>query len=241
MATLPAAPRRLDLNVQWLMSTPTEDRSDRIEAEWRHERPDLDPSSIGVVTRVWELAKILGDRRRKLLAEQDVDPALMDLLGLAAPQWGTALDDHARAHRAGHGVRGRDLARLARAEAAAGYAAPGPSRQVSASKSRNDSMSARCARSKDRSQEPCRRSPSGARPTVASAASPVASSSPTAATTTPVVWRIPDLLVRPRQVGPRQAVGTRGSPPSFDGPRTRPFDHRRSVGGCLPLGRRMAG
>ncbi len=64
------------------MPKPTEDRSERIETEWRRERPDLDPSSIGVVTRVWELAKIFGDRRRRLLAEQDVDSALMDLLGL---------------------------------------------------------------------------------------------------------------------------------------------------------------
>ena len=65
------------------MSAPTDgDRSDRIEAEWRRERPDLDPSSIGVVTRVWELGKIFGDRRRRLLAEQGIDPALMDLLGL---------------------------------------------------------------------------------------------------------------------------------------------------------------
>ncbi len=63
------------------MAKPTEDRSERIESEWRRERPDLDPSSIGVVTRVWELAKTFGDRRRRLLAEQHVDSALMDLLG----------------------------------------------------------------------------------------------------------------------------------------------------------------
>ncbi|HWM73453.1 MAG TPA: MarR family transcriptional regulator, partial [Nocardioides sp.] len=64
------------------MSKSAQDRSDGIEAEWRRARPDLDPSSIGVVTRVWELAKVFGDRRRRLLAEQDLDPALMDLLGL---------------------------------------------------------------------------------------------------------------------------------------------------------------
>ncbi len=113
------------------MSEPTEDRSDRIEAEWRHERPDLDPSSIGVVTRVWELAKILGDRRRQLLTEQDVDPALMDLLGLL------------RRSGAPHAMSTRELTeramvsagaisqRLARAEARGWVRrAPGPARQV---------------------------------------------------------------------------------------------------------------
>ena len=62
-----------------------------------------------------------------------------------------------------------------------------PSRQVSASKSRNDSMSVRWARSNARSQKPGRRSPSAARPTLASAASPVVSNSPAAATATHVV------------------------------------------------------
>lgn len=62
------------------MSAP-QDRAGAIEAAWRRERPDLDPSSIGVVTRVWHLAKLFGEQRRRLLAEHDVDPALLDLLG----------------------------------------------------------------------------------------------------------------------------------------------------------------
>ena len=110
-------------------------RRDRIEAEWRHERPDLDPSSIGVVTRVWELAKILGDRRRKLLVEQDVDPALMDLLGLL------------RRNGAPHALSTRELTERAMVSAgairsgwpgprlAAGYAAPPDPRARSSSTS----------------------------------------------------------------------------------------------------------
>lgn len=62
------------------MSQP-HDTADRIEQAWRRERPDLDPSSIGVVTRIWHLAKELGDRRRRLLAERGIDAAQMDLLG----------------------------------------------------------------------------------------------------------------------------------------------------------------
>lgn len=57
------------------------DRAGWIEAAWRRERPDLDPSSIAVITRIWHLAKVFADERRQLLATLDVDPALLDLLG----------------------------------------------------------------------------------------------------------------------------------------------------------------
>ena len=50
-------------------------------AAWERERPDLDPSSIGVVTRIWHLAKVFGLERRRLLATVGVEPSLMDLLG----------------------------------------------------------------------------------------------------------------------------------------------------------------
>src|SRR5689334_14987242 len=62
------------------MSTET-DRAGWIEAAWRRERPDLDPSSIAVITRIWHLAKVFADERRRLLAALDLDPALLDLLG----------------------------------------------------------------------------------------------------------------------------------------------------------------
>ncbi|KUL30029.1 MarR family winged helix-turn-helix transcriptional regulator [Actinoplanes awajinensis] len=62
------------------MSTET-DRAGWIEAAWRRERPDLDPSSIAVITRIWHLAKVFADERRRLLAALDIDPALLDLLG----------------------------------------------------------------------------------------------------------------------------------------------------------------
>jgi DNA-binding MarR family transcriptional regulator len=57
------------------------DRAAWIEDAWRRERPDLDPSSIAVITRIWHLAKVFGDERRRLLATLKVDPALLDLLG----------------------------------------------------------------------------------------------------------------------------------------------------------------
>ena len=58
-----------------------EDRADQIMAAWKRVRPDLDPSSVAIVTRVWHLARVLGAERRRLLAAHGVDPALMDLLG----------------------------------------------------------------------------------------------------------------------------------------------------------------
>lgn len=57
------------------------DRVRHIEAQWRAERPDLDPSSIAVVTRIWQLAKVFGEGRRALLRRHGIEPALMDLLG----------------------------------------------------------------------------------------------------------------------------------------------------------------
>ncbi len=38
--------------------------------------------SIGVVTRIWQLAKHFGDDRRRVLAEAGVDPATLDLLSV---------------------------------------------------------------------------------------------------------------------------------------------------------------
>lgn len=57
------------------------DRAAAIAEAWRRERPDLDGASILVVTRVWHLAKVFSDNRRRLLAELGIDAALMDLLG----------------------------------------------------------------------------------------------------------------------------------------------------------------
>ncbi|WP_029088615.1 MarR family winged helix-turn-helix transcriptional regulator [Brevibacterium album] len=58
-----------------------QDRTDEIIAAWRRVRPDLDASSVAIVTRLWQLAHIFGLERRQLLAAKGIDPALMDLLG----------------------------------------------------------------------------------------------------------------------------------------------------------------
>ncbi|MFF5982472.1 MarR family winged helix-turn-helix transcriptional regulator [Streptomyces olindensis] len=58
------------------------DAADAIAAAWSRERPRTPVASIGVVTRIWQLAKHFGDDRRRVLAEAGVDPATLDLLSV---------------------------------------------------------------------------------------------------------------------------------------------------------------
>ncbi|MBQ1120529.1 MarR family winged helix-turn-helix transcriptional regulator [Streptomyces sp. B15] len=53
-----------------------------IAAAWERERPGTPVSSIGIVTPLWRLAKLLGDDRRRVLARAGVDPATLDLLSV---------------------------------------------------------------------------------------------------------------------------------------------------------------
>ncbi|KNB50254.1 MarR family winged helix-turn-helix transcriptional regulator [Streptomyces caatingaensis] len=59
---------------------PAQDPVDAIADAWHRERPPTPVSSIGIVTRLWQLAKLFGDDRRHLLAEAGVDSATLDLL-----------------------------------------------------------------------------------------------------------------------------------------------------------------
>ncbi|MGP3991417.1 MarR family winged helix-turn-helix transcriptional regulator [Streptomyces sp. 3N207] len=53
-----------------------------IAAAWQRERPGTPVSSIGIVTPLWRLAKLLGDDRRRVLARAGVDTATLDLLSV---------------------------------------------------------------------------------------------------------------------------------------------------------------
>ncbi|GAU68327.1 putative MarR family transcriptional regulator [Streptomyces sp. NBRC 110611] len=55
---------------------------EEIAAAWERERPGTPVSSIGIVTPIWQLAKLLGDERRRVLAHAGVDPATLDLLSV---------------------------------------------------------------------------------------------------------------------------------------------------------------
>ncbi|MGB3480594.1 MAG: MarR family transcriptional regulator [Mycobacterium sp.] len=60
-------------------ATPS-DPVDAIAAAWKRELPDLPVDSIGIVTRVWHIAKLLGDDRARLLRDRRADMATLDLL-----------------------------------------------------------------------------------------------------------------------------------------------------------------
>ncbi len=56
------------------------DRAAYIAAAWARERPDLPVASIGILTRIWQVAKLASDDRRRTLAALGMDAATLDLL-----------------------------------------------------------------------------------------------------------------------------------------------------------------
>jgi DNA-binding MarR family transcriptional regulator len=57
-----------------------EDSVDAIALAWLRERPQTPVESIGIVTRLWHAAKLLGDDRTRLLRQAGADTATLDLL-----------------------------------------------------------------------------------------------------------------------------------------------------------------
>ncbi|PXX58178.1 DNA-binding MarR family transcriptional regulator [Nocardia tenerifensis] len=58
------------------------DPVDAIALAWHRERPGTPVDGIGVVTRIWQLAKAFGDDRRRVLAAAGADTATLDLLSI---------------------------------------------------------------------------------------------------------------------------------------------------------------
>lgn len=58
------------------------DEVDEAERDWRCERPDLDVTSIGVVTRIERIGHHLEGKRKRLLAELATDRGAMDVLAM---------------------------------------------------------------------------------------------------------------------------------------------------------------
>jgi DNA-binding MarR family transcriptional regulator len=56
------------------------DPVERLLAQWRRERPDLDPSPMGVVGRVSRVARRVDLAQRATFARYDLDPAAFDVL-----------------------------------------------------------------------------------------------------------------------------------------------------------------
>lgn len=53
----------------------------RIIEEWGRERPDVDVSSIGIITPVWRLGAIVVDNRARALAAHGLEQSHLDVLG----------------------------------------------------------------------------------------------------------------------------------------------------------------
>jgi DNA-binding MarR family transcriptional regulator len=56
------------------------DGVDGIQQAWERERPGTPAGSIGVITRIWRIGKLLADERRRTLARLGIDAATLDLL-----------------------------------------------------------------------------------------------------------------------------------------------------------------
>ena len=55
-----------------------DDAIDRIEASWHRERPDVDVSSVGIVSRIWRIARHLEQARKERLAEHGTDRVTLE-------------------------------------------------------------------------------------------------------------------------------------------------------------------
>ena len=58
------------------------DRVDRVEAGWRRERPDIDVSSVGIVTRIWRIGRHLDRQRKDRLEALGTDRVALDVLAM---------------------------------------------------------------------------------------------------------------------------------------------------------------
>ncbi len=67
------------------MAEPPADEIDEIDetvSAWTRERPGTATQGIGIVTRIWRLAKMLGDDRRRTLKAAGADASTLDLLSV---------------------------------------------------------------------------------------------------------------------------------------------------------------
>jgi DNA-binding MarR family transcriptional regulator len=61
------------------MTSPS-DRAEEIARAWAREQPGVPVGSIGILTRIWQAAKLLSDERRRTLTAIGIDAATLDLL-----------------------------------------------------------------------------------------------------------------------------------------------------------------
>jgi DNA-binding MarR family transcriptional regulator len=119
------------------------DDVDLIQQEWARERPDLPVRSIGVITRIWRIAKLLSDDRRRTMTELGMEPAIRDLLAnlrRSGPPYRLRVSELAVRCRVSRGaitqrVERAEAAGLVRSTSARAVTADGPGRAAVAAES----------------------------------------------------------------------------------------------------------
>lgn len=100
-----------------LPAAPAEDGVDRIQQAWRRERPGMPVESIGVITRIWRVAKLLDDERRRTNTRIGLDAPTRDLLSAlrrAGPPYRLSCGEIARQGLVSAGAISQRLARAER-------------------------------------------------------------------------------------------------------------------------------
>lgn len=59
-----------------------DDGVDRVEEAWRRERPDIDVSSVGIISRLWRVSRHLERERNDRLVELGTDRVTLDVLAM---------------------------------------------------------------------------------------------------------------------------------------------------------------
>jgi DNA-binding MarR family transcriptional regulator len=126
-------PERNDGQSAEVDGTPGDDLADAIAAAWSRERPQTSVTSIGVVTRIWQLAKHFGEDRERVLADAGVDPPTLDLLSVlrrSGPPYTMSTRDLAAQSLVTAGAISQRVARAERENLVTRRPAPGRSRAV---------------------------------------------------------------------------------------------------------------
>lgn len=59
-----------------------DDGIDEVEKAWQRERPDLDVSSVGIISRIWRVSRHLENERKTRLTELGTDRVTVDVLAM---------------------------------------------------------------------------------------------------------------------------------------------------------------
>jgi DNA-binding MarR family transcriptional regulator len=63
-----------------MISPMTVDRSDAVVAQWREQRPDLDPSPMATFTRLWRAARLADERLAEVFSAHGLEAGWFDVL-----------------------------------------------------------------------------------------------------------------------------------------------------------------